>query len=391
MTNVLYLSYTGMLEPLGRSQVINYLIKLGPDYRFTLISFEKPENLKNASEMASLREELLRFNIHWIPLRYHHRPRLLASGWDMGQFFFVALWQVFFQRARLIHARGYIASFVALAVSRLSRRSFIFDMRAFWPEELIAAKRLRRGSLVHRVIKGLESRCLDHAAGVISLTQAAVDHMKVTRPDQYFTVIPTCADLDRFTNTEDYPQPPVIGCLGTVTSGWFRLSWLAGFFQAVAAENPHARFEVLTRNDPPQVRAALVGKGLPQQALTIGAVTANEVAPALNKHSASAMFFTSGIAKMASCPTRMGEVLGCGRPVVANEGVGDVAEMIRAFNVGVIVESDSPEDMSTAAKALLLLLQDNELPSRCRAAAEHYFSLEAGGKRYRQVYQTILK
>jgi len=390
MTPILYLSYTGMMEPLGRSQVLNYLGRLGDTYNFTLISFEKPEHLADKTAIAALESEIEAMGITWIPLTYHKRPRLLASAWDMARFARRARSCVKRENIALIHARGYIASFVALSVARTTKRPFIFDMRAFWPEELIAAGRLKRGSLTHRVIRRLERACLDQAAGIVSLTQAAVDHMEKTIGPRHYKVIPTCADLGRFTETTSYPSPPVIGCLGTVTSGWFKLDWLAGFFQAVARQIPEARFEVLTRNDPDTVRKALLGGALTTERIAVRAVAHDDVPAALNGQSASAMFFTSGIAKMASCPTRMGEILGTGRPVIANEGVGDVAAMIRAFNVGVVIEANNPEAMDSSAKDMVTLLSDPELPARCRQAAEEYFSLEAGADRYRQVYQTIL-
>ena len=46
----------------------------------------------------------------------------------------------------LIHARSYLPAGVAWLVWRLTGTPFIFDMRALWPEELITAGRLRRGS-----------------------------------------------------------------------------------------------------------------------------------------------------------------------------------------------------------------------------------------------------
>ena len=44
----------------------------------------------------------------------------------------------------------------------------------------------------------------------------------------------------------------------------------------------------------------------------------------LQRQAVSVMFFTEGLSKLGSSPTRMAEALGCGRPVVANAGVGDV-------------------------------------------------------------------
>ncbi|MBA3241766.1 MAG: glycosyltransferase, partial [Acidobacteria bacterium] len=41
---ILYISYDGMLEPLGESQVLAYLEKLALQWPIHLISFEKPSD-----------------------------------------------------------------------------------------------------------------------------------------------------------------------------------------------------------------------------------------------------------------------------------------------------------------------------------------------------------
>ena len=86
------------------------------------------------------------------------------------------------QGVRLIHARAYIPAAVALLVGRATGVPFIFDMRALWPEELITAGRLRRGSLLHRAIVAAERACLRRAAAVVSLTDVAVDYLSRTSP-----------------------------------------------------------------------------------------------------------------------------------------------------------------------------------------------------------------
>ena len=56
MTQVLYISYDGMTDPLGQSQVIPYiegLSKLG--YQFTLISFEKTDRFEKFAMEISAR------------------------------------------------------------------------------------------------------------------------------------------------------------------------------------------------------------------------------------------------------------------------------------------------------------------------------------------------
>jgi len=132
-----------------------------------------------------------------------------------------------------------------MIVSRMTGVPFIFDMRALWPEELITAGRLRRGSVLHRAIVAAERACLRRAGAVVSLTHAAVDHLNRVYPadmaGQRVAVIPTCADLDRFVPADQRRSRRVIGCLGTVLSGWFRLDWLASFLTVAAVHDRRDR------------------------------------------------------------------------------------------------------------------------------------------------------
>lgn len=391
---VLYITRNGMCEPLGQSQVLAYLRGLSQDYAFTLFSFEKPEDLADAAAMGRVREICAGHGIRWLPQRFRYSPRVLAPAWSMLQFFWLCLREVRQGNARLIHARSYIPAAVALLVNRLTGTPFIFDMRALWPEELITAGRLRRGSLMHRAMVWAERTCLRRAAGVVSLTHAAVDHLKAVYPHelagQRMVVIPTCADLDRFVPGEQLSDGPrVYACLGTVLSGWFRLDWLAAFFQA-AAKDPQARFEIVTRDDAVQVRAALGFTPAMQARLSIFPMPPHRVHEAVQAQSVSVMFFTEGLSKLGSSPTRMGEVLGCGLPVVANAGVGDVARIITEYRVGVLVADAGEAAMTAALAELDALMQDPDLARRCRQAAQEVFSLEAGSAAYSALYQEIL-
>ena len=46
INKILYISYDGILEPLGYSQVFNYVLKLSKDHEIILLTFEKKNNLK---------------------------------------------------------------------------------------------------------------------------------------------------------------------------------------------------------------------------------------------------------------------------------------------------------------------------------------------------------
>lgn len=394
-TSVLYITRNGMLEPLGQSQVFSYLKGLSTDYRVTLISFEKPEDLADSGAMERVYRDCESYGIRWLPQRFHYKPALVAPAWSMLVFFYLCLREVRRGNASLIHARSYIPAAVALAVNYFKGTPFIFDMRALWPEELITAKRIRRDSFMHKALAWVERKCLWKASGVVSLTHAAVDYLRREYPEelsqQHIVVIPTCADLERFVPM-DTPinSSRVYGCLGTVLSGWFLVDWLATFFRTVQATEPHARFEVVTRDDPAEVRRAIGGGEALQAKLSVFPVPSYLAHEAVQRHDVSVMFFTEGLSKLGSSPTRMGEILGSGLPVIANDGVGDVGRIIQEYRVGVLVDKGSQQAMENALKDINTLMQDPGLASRCRAAAEAVFSLSNGTDAYRRLYRHVL-
>jgi len=204
-------------------------------------------------------------------------------------------------------------------------------------------------------------------------------------------VIPTCADLDRFVLAKRRPERRVIGCLGTVLSGWFRLDWLAAFLAVAARRDPGTDFEITTRDDRDQVRAAVDPTGALGDRLHVAAARPDEVRDVLQGQIASVMFYAGGeTSELGRSPTRMAEILGCGLPVIANDGVGDMADIIRRYDVGVIVEEGTEAAMTAALEELDSLMADPDLASRCRRAAEEVFSLEAGTEAYRRLYAEIL-
>src|SRR5690348_16708538 len=114
--HVLYISYDGLLEPLGYSQVFQYLRLLASDFRFTLITFEKPSDLADQDRRSQMQVRVANAGIEWIPLRYHKRPTILATAFDIAAGIYVALQCLITRRIEIVHARSYVAAVIALAL-----------------------------------------------------------------------------------------------------------------------------------------------------------------------------------------------------------------------------------------------------------------------------------
>jgi hypothetical protein len=120
----LYVSYDGVLEPLGESQVLGYIERLSNDFWITLLTFEKPADLADAGRVQAMRTRLTERRIAWRPLQYHKSPPVLSTAFDI-----LAGIRVGRRAGRgcgLVHARGYVASLIAMTVARTVWAAFIF-------------------------------------------------------------------------------------------------------------------------------------------------------------------------------------------------------------------------------------------------------------------------
>src|SRR5262245_13033577 len=128
---VLYITYDGLTDPLGRSQVLPYLTGLSKrGHRITILSCEKPERMeRDGQQIVELCSEA---GLIWHPLRYHKKPPILSSAIDAA-----ALQQtaIRLHRERLFdiaHCRSYVPARAGLALKQAFGVRFLFDMRGFW-------------------------------------------------------------------------------------------------------------------------------------------------------------------------------------------------------------------------------------------------------------------
>ena len=75
--NVLYLTYDGLTDSLGRSQVLPYILGLQKaGHNFTIVSFEKKGAFKK--DRANIQRIIDDAGIKWIPLSYTYSPPVLS-------------------------------------------------------------------------------------------------------------------------------------------------------------------------------------------------------------------------------------------------------------------------------------------------------------------------
>jgi glycosyltransferase involved in cell wall biosynthesis len=396
--SVIYISYDGILEPLGQSQVLRYLERLAPDNKIVLISFEKPEDWRHIDSREKLRAGVRSAGITWIPLRYHRQPSAIATMFDIIQGFIVGAWMVVRYRIQIVHARSYVPSVIALALKKLFRVAFIFDMRGFWADERVDGGLWPSGGRIYRLAKWFERQFLLNADCVVSLTQAAVDQMLsfpyLQGRTPRFEHITTCADLElfrpAFTDLELNPadRPFILGYVGSV-GVWYLFDETLRCFQLLRQRLPNARLHIINRGGHEYIHERIESLKIDPETILVEEADHKQVALSMQQMDAGIFFIKPVYSKIASAPTKLGEFLGCGVPCLGNSGVGDMATILESEQVGVALNSFDEVAMREAVERLLRLANSPGIHGRCRDVALRYFSLEDGVRAYERIYREI--
>ena len=405
--SVLFVSYNGMLEPLGQTQVIPYLRELAKrGVKFTLLSFEKPNAFTAAgrSRANDLKRELQTQGIEWHWLRYHQRPSLPATLFDVAAGVRFAGRLVRRNKIELVHARGHIAATIALALKRKFKIKMIFDLRGLMAEEYVDAKHWPHGGLRYRVTKAAERRIFASTDAVVTLTERIwpiIQEWEGLRDRTvHHAVIPCCVDLSRFrfNQEERSRRREELGLGDRLTlvysgslDGWYLTERMADFFANVVKKRNDAHLLWLTTGSRERVQQLMSARGIGNDHFTIRSVLANEVPSYLAAADVGLSFIKRCISKIASSPTKNGEYLACGLPIVINAGIGDSDALVNGWKLGVLIEDFDAQHFDEAYSSLEKIIADPSAKTKARDAAEKLFDLNIiGATRYAELYERVL-
>lgn len=384
---VLYLSYDGLTDPLGQSQVLPYLTGLARrGHNISIISFEKPDRYD--SQRYVIEDLCRRAGIVWLPKIYHKRPPIVSTVYDLYVLWKTAINVVNTRRVRIVHCRSYLTALIGLRLKRKTGCRLLFDMRGFWADERVEGRIWSLDNFLYRQIyryfKRAERRLVKESDAVVVLTQAAKDEIDSWNLAPRISVIPCCVDLKLFDATqvsenekrnlrlalgigEDEFVLLYLGSLGT----WYMTEEMMTFYHALRQQTSSAKFLILT----PDIDA-VSGEGL-----ILKTVPRKDVPKYIALSNASVCFIRPTFSKKGSSATKMGEVLAMNVPMISNAGWGDV-EFLQSRVHGLLITATPGEIPQT-------LFQHGKSQSQTGFFYE-YFSLDEGVNRYEKLYNELV-
>jgi glycosyltransferase involved in cell wall biosynthesis len=396
----LYISYDGILEPIGSSQVVNYLVKLsGAGLSFTLISFEKPDRLADKAAALRTRLFLSESGIRWIPLKYHKRPRLPATAWDVFTCVVVGLYVRVRYGYKIIHSRSFVGSVMACLLKAATGARFIHDVRGFWSDARLMMGALNEGTL-YRVVRRVEEALLARADQVVVLAERAKGYLPEMgfRDIEKVTAIPCCVE-DRFRYSAEGRQRvrKLLGLDGRFVllhAGslvkWYIMDRMLECFSVIRETEAEAVFLVLTSMKDSALRPQMDALGLPPESVMVTSADYSAMPDYISAADAGLFFLKTPPAAAGISPVKLGEYLGCGLPIISNTGIGDMDGIFSRYRVGSLVSVYERREYERAVREVLDLKRDGAaLAAECRRAIELELSLDIGVKKYYSIYKRL--
>lgn len=405
--HILFISYDGMTDPLGQSQVIPYLTKLTKyGYRFTILSCDKPDKL--ALHKDAVLALLAPYPIKWVPVYYHKSPPVLSSIYDFLQLKNKAVSLHKKDAFDIVHTRVGVPTLVGLHLKKKYGVRYLNDIRGFWADERVDGGMWNIKNPLYKMIyhffRKKEDECINIADYNTCLTYAAKAEIhtwpQINNQPIKIEVIPCCADLDLFNpNNIDVKVKQqlqqelqinegdiIISYLGSI-GGWYLTDEMMRCCKMISDAMPQVKFLFISPHLHHIIAQAAAKYNLAPEKLIVKHVQRNQVPVLLSCSHYSIFFIKPCYSKMSSSPTKHGEIMAMGIPVITNSGVGDVKEIVQKYNAGFVVDDFSEASFNNIVTQLKTLPVFNRVG--IRKGAEEFYALDIAAQRYDSVYQAI--
>lgn len=275
-----------------------------------------------------------------------------------------------------------VSGFLSIVLSALSKSAHVFCEITEHPD----IYKKRRIQIVHYINKNISLCCLRHVDGVFVISKQlqlyyqrqGIKHVQISN---MFVDFSRFENILPILNTEE----PIIAYCGTVSKHKDGVDILVQAFQLFASTHPRYKLMIIgpmqyegLQNELTQL---CTDSQISERIIFTGKVAANEMPALLCRASMLALSRPDSLQAQNGFPTKLGEYLATGRPVVVTR-VGDIPVFLEDKVSAFLVE---PNNIQAFADALSLAADDEMLSKKVglegrRVAMQHFNAISQSKK-----------
>jgi glycosyltransferase involved in cell wall biosynthesis len=394
--HILYLSYDGLTDALGQSQILAYQKHIASEECLvTIISFEKKEAYAKLGDKTA--QICKKAGINWQPFFYTKTPPVLSTAYDLYR-----AWQKIKEietiiHIDIVHCRGYITALLGEKVKKAFRSKFIFDMRGWWPDEKKESGYWsgRLYQPIYNYFKKKENDFFLNSDITVSLTEVGKKQIMETnlKDENSIQVISTCTDLslfqlptqqnvDKVKTDLGFPLDSKVLVYSGALGGNYLIEDIFLFINTYLSISDKHYCLILSKDK--------LEKTIQLPAKTIlKSVSYDEVGVYLSACDLGFIYYKKAFSNIGRCPTKLGEYWACGLPAISPSEVGDVEEIFKQYpNTGITVANWTKEEIQIRLNQVLAFRLNK---TTLRNAAIDYFALEKGVTFYKNLYAELIR
>jgi glycosyltransferase involved in cell wall biosynthesis len=389
--NILVITFEGLLSPVFQNQFMPTILKLSTKMNFSVIAVDR-HGLSRKKRVVQERENLEKNEIRCYPIPLLMFPLKLSLPMNVAVVTFITLALMLLRKIDIVHVRRYDANLAALIAKKIFRKRVIFDPRGLFIEEKIRSGLWQRNRFRFWVYKYIEDSILRQADAVIAFSPLHRKYLVSTygqRIGQKVMFIPNCVDLDKY--RRKHRNDRFAGKIALVYIGgasyWHMVDEMIFFFKSLKQKVP-AFFMYLTYEGRHSIAAKFAKSELQPEDYCVASVPPERVAQYLTSADVGIALIEPSLAKRVCAPIKFVEYLAAGLPVVINPGIGETEEIVKRYRVGIIYKR---RKIQGNVAALLSMLGEKDIRSRCRKVIEQHYALEVATKGLLNTYQRVLR
>jgi glycosyltransferase involved in cell wall biosynthesis len=396
--NILFIADSSLRNPILQSQGFPFLYNLNHvKYKPFVLSFE--ESNLSKKENIELKSVIKKYDskINFLPVTINKKGIL--------PFWFYFIWKrskILHSIVRkydimLLHARSFNPAFLAIIIKIIFKPSIkvIYDNRGLYIDELIFRNALSKGSLKEKIYRTIEmiiiNKC-DQMVVVSNVFKSYIVEQLGKRNKNIISktsMIPNRTQINFNDSDNVFRQKRTKDRTICVYSGssasWQGTDDFYKVFSIILNRIPTTYFKILTYepelflNHPPEnIKLA--------ERLMVEKVEFCNVKSELINATFGIHLRKSDVVSRVSAPIKFAEYLSAGLPVILREGIGDTEQVIKKYNVGVIIKKN---DYESAISELQELLNDKDVYHRCLRIADKEFNINISFKQYQEIYDKL--
>jgi len=237
----------------------------------------------------------------------------------------------------IIHCRSYGGAIIGFIISIFTGKPFIFDMRGALPEETVELGKISKNSYKYKLLKFMEKVLINKSSYVFTVSNKFNDYIKMTFNKKNTINIYNPTDFKMFYNNKKENRKKVYFIYSGSLHPWHLPELTIKYFFKIFKKFEDKVFLYFCTPDVIMAKKIFDKYDIPNSAYEIKNVPFKEMPKYYAISDIAFCFIRNSFSKSVCFPVKFSEYIASEIFVLANKGIGDLADIINKYKCGLIV------------------------------------------------------